>query len=412
MKNENDLRAVLEIGTETTCLALGEIEEGGKVRVVALARVPSAGSVAKSRITDIANVSHAIRAAVKEIDDKTAWQVGTASLVVSGAHVRENAFTASDDIEGGSVSEEKMEEVSAEAERAAENFQDRECLHIEERSWRVDDLRGVRNPAGMSGEKLFLDVLAVDADRDRINDARKAADAAKLSIDELLPAGIAAAYAVASPADASAGTLFIDIGAGTTNWTLLKDDGVAAFASLGVGSAYVTQDIARAFSCTKNAAGKLKLEASATLLSERRDGRLELPYSLAGHETKTISRLSLDLVVNARLRELLAIIRSDLEEKNLFHLLRGGVVLTGGGAAQLNMRSLAAQVFGCEARIGEISPKVDFSACADSIPPSAATLATIAGAFILLAQNSGADDETGAPDTIWGRFCGLFKRGV
>lgn len=408
MKREQ-LTAVLEIGTSMTTLALGEIVSPSDVRMIAVAQTPSAGSVSKSRIADISNVAYTIGAVMREIESKSEWQVGSANLIVSGSHVAARRFATESAVEGGVVSAEKIEEVVEDARRAAQSDSARVCLHIEESSWRVDDMADVANPEGMSGEKLALDVLYIDADAARIADARKAANSARLAIDDCICAGVAASSGVSSKADRLAGTLFIDLGAGTTNWTFWHDDAVVAFGSIGVGSQHVTNDISHAFSCAQNCAENLKRQASAILLPERRQGRLEMPASYTPNEVKTISRLSLDTVVNARLRELFGIIRADLESKEVFHLLRGGVVLTGGGAAQENIELLAENVFGCGARIGEIVPEIDISACKTSLPPNPATLATVAGAFLQIAQNSepeGMDDA----NTIWSRLSGLFTR--
>jgi len=70
-------------------------------------------------------------------------------------------------------------------------------------------------------------------------------------------------------------------------------------------------------------------------------------------ETRTISRRALDTVVNARLRELLTVIRETLEDQDLFNRLHAGVVLTGGGAAMHDIDDLVKRELGMPVRTGK-----------------------------------------------------------
>ena len=80
--------------------------------------------------------------------------------------------------------------------------------------------------------------------------------------------------------------------------------------------------------------------------------RVQIPGDTPLMESRTVSRRAHNTVVNARLRELLAILRDKLEGLELLHRLHAGTVLVGGGARMREFPALIAQVLGTPARMG------------------------------------------------------------
>ena len=123
---------------------------------------------------------------------------------------------------------------------------------------------------------------------------------------------------------------------------------------IGVGGDHVTNDIAHAFQTNQSQAEALKIgEASAMISQETGDAaRVKIQSSSPLLDFRTISRHSLDTVVNARLRELFSVIRDTLESQDLLHRMHSGVILTGGGAAMRNIDALVQRELGMNVRTG------------------------------------------------------------
>ena len=403
---------ILEAGTAWTTLALGKILEHGCAEIQNLVRIESVG-IAKSQITDMKQVQYTIAGAVKKLGDLTDWDIGSAVMVVSGAHVAKRTEALRLPIENGVVSEADVDELANSAEEAADADKTRKNLYHEEIGYSVDNVP-CNDPVGMTGKTLTRETLYVDADAARTADAENAARKAGLEIAEFLPAGIAAALGCSTEEERRAGTLFIDIGEGTVNWTLFAGGKVIAAAALGVGGAHVTNDIAKAFSCPRPCAAYLKMEASATIALDGAPPRVALPEALSARRGATISRVALNTVVNARLGEVFSIARQTLEREGVYHLVQRGVVLTGGGAMQKNICELAENILGYRARLGTIAPEITFAkACRDAMPAFPGELATIAGAFAMLARNAdeAAQGDEAAGESIGRRFFNFVKGG-
>ena len=113
-------------------------------------------------------------------------------------------------------------------------------------------------------------------------------------------------------------------------------------------------------------------------------------------DNRTISRRALDAVVNARLMELFTVIRETLEDQDVLHRLHSGVVLTGGGAQQRDIESLAERVLGVSVRIGR---PINVVGLENVEKP--ASYATIAGTLLYAQRNY---EEKSVIDSLFGRF--------
>jgi cell division protein FtsA len=352
----SNIYAALEIGTTKTVLAVGEGETGERLQVTCHAEIPSAG-VRKSQILDINQVTQSVRGVLHEIERKqseagSSITIGNAFLVVSGQHIKADPFAGSTLVDGR-VTEADLAEV-AESARTMALPKDRELLDIADQAYSLDSLGGISTPVGMAGRILKLDTLHIHADKNRIEDAKTAADGAHLEIREPLFAATCAADAVLEEHERRNGALVLDLGGGSTGYAAYCDGYLVSAGVVGVGGDHVTNDIAHAFQTTQGQAEALKVNEASAMLGrdEAASPRVKVPGSSPLMESRTVSRRALDTVVNARLRELFAVLRETLEEQDLLHRLHAGVVLTGGGAAMRDIDDLVHRELGMNVRRG------------------------------------------------------------
>lgn len=398
-----DFHAALEIGTTRTVLAIGETNADGRLRVTCHAEIPSTG-VRKSQILDIKQATTSIQSVLHEIEKKqsesgSSITLGNAFLVVSGQHIKADPFQGVTAIEGAKVGNEELDAVFS-SSRTMQLPKDRELLDIVDQDYEVDSLGGIATPRGMSGRMLKLNTLQIHADRNRINDARTAADDAKLEIREPLFAATCAADAVLEAHEKRNGVLVLDIGGGSTGYAAYSDGHLAATGVIGVGGDHVTNDIAHAFQTTNSQAEQLKTNEASAIIGGAglEQQRVKVPGSSPLIETRTISRRALDTVVNARLRELFTVIRETLEDLDLLNRLHAGVVLTGGGAAMRDLDALVSRELGMGARIGR---PIHVDGLENEKFPAA--FAAISGALLFASRNY---EEKGVIDSLLKR---IFK---
>ena len=397
----SNLYAALEIGTTRTVLAIGEARAGERLKVTCHAEIPSSG-VRKSQILNIADATRSIHSVLHSIEKKqdalgSKVTIGNALLVVSGQTIKADPFSGTAQVSGSRVGADEIAEVRSLAHQMP-LAKDRELLDIAEQDYVLDNLGGISEPRGMAGRVLKLNALHVNADRNRIQDARTAAAGVHLELPEAVFAATCAAEAVLEDHERKNGVLVLDLGGGSTGYAAYIDGYLAAAEVLGVGGDHITNDIAHAFQTTNNQAEEMKVKSASAVIS-RGDGdsrRVPVPGSNPLMESRTVSRHALDTVVNARLKELFSVIKESLARHDLANRLHAGVVVTGGGAAMDGLAALLEQTLGMNVRTGR---PIHVDGLEDEPHPEA--FAAIAGALLYAHRN---DDHESMLDGILRRF--------
>ena len=399
----SSIHAALEIGTTRTVLATAEARPGERLKVTYHAEIPSTG-IRKSQIISIPDATQSIRTVLREVERRrdangARVTIGNAVLAVSGMHILATHADGQAIVESGKVGDGDMHE-AARRSHEIPIPKGRELLDVADQDYVLDNLGGISSPRGMSGKVLKLNILQIHADANRIQDARSAAEGARLEIREPVFAATCAADAVLEEHERRNGSLVIDLGGGSTGYAVYSDGYLLSAGVVGVGGDHVTNDIAHAFQTTNAQAEKLKIDEASAVLGQytQETSRVHVGGSSALMESRTVSRRSLDTVVNARLKELFAVVREKLEEQDLAHRLHAGAVLVGGGAGMREIAALAAQEIGMNVRIGR-PVRVDGL---ENVP-APWSFATIAGALMYAQANC---EEKSILDGLFGRFFG------
>lgn len=353
----SNLYAALEIGTTRTVLAIAEAEPGKRLKITSHAEIPSSG-VRKSQILSIPDATQSIRSVLREIEKNQLEQgskvtIANAFLAVSGQHVLATHAEGQAIVDGNRVGTDEMTEASRVA-RQIPIPKGRELLDIVDQDYVLDNRGGLTDPKGMSGNILKLNTLQIHADANRIQDAKSAAEGARLEITEPVFSVTCAADAVLEEHEKKNGVLVLDLGGGSTGYAAYVNGYLVSAGVIGVGGDHITNDIAHAFQTTNAQAETLKIEIGSSELGQytTENARAQIAGSSALMESRSISRRALDTVINARLKELFTIIRETLEEQDILHHLHAGCILTGGGANMRDIDGLAEKELGLSIRKG------------------------------------------------------------
>jgi len=399
--------AVLEIGTSNTVALIGEAIESGRVRVIGKGIARTAG-VRKGLVIEIKQAMAGVQTALTQAEDSADVSVGEVLLAISGAHIATTPgegllpVRASD----GKVTRDDLDEIR-ELARESRPGPDRVVLHALQQFYKLDELDGIPNPEGMRGKQLRLGTLFVHGQRNRIDDALHVLKERTLDTRDVVFSALAAATAVLTPEQRNSGAVVIDLGGGTTNYVVYLRNVVVAAGSLGIGGDHVTNDIAQAFSLPVSQAEELKINEGCAIIDPQRSGRrIELPGSMIATAARSISVKALHMVMEARMRETLSLVRDQIGPE-LRHA-GAGVVFTGGGSAISRLDELTALVFGMHSRIGEPLPQYIEGLRDDRVKPAA--LATVSGLLIRSAQMREEENPLGSVGSLFRNLTKGFGR--
>ena len=338
----------LEIGTSRVRVFVGEGREDEGLMITAVGDSASSG-MRKGEMYHFESVCACVETALRQAEEAANLTINEVYLAMSGSQIEGMPNRGEIPVDG-EITQDHVDHVLRVA-REVTLPADRQVLHSIVGQYSVDGLCGVM-PVGMVGKTLAVDVLLVHGLYSRMINLVRVVKARKLEVADMLFSGLCSAMAVLSADQKRQGALLIDLGGGTTDYVVYAQEKIADAGVIGVGGDHVTNDIARAFCVSTNEAEALKLQHGDAMVSAAgRTRRIPLPQA-AGEGPRTAKQSDLQTIVHLRMEETFGLIRARLQQRNLLHLLGGGVVLTGGGAHLKNVDQLAQKVFGLPCEIG------------------------------------------------------------
>jgi cell division protein FtsA len=239
-----------------------------------------------------------------------------------------------------------------EAAQSAALPSDREIVHAIPQEFIVDEQGGIADPMGMLGSRLEVALHLVTANVTRRKTLLTCINRAGIEVAEMVFEPLATAEAVLSHDERELGALLFDIGDGTSEYALFAEGEVQYSAVVPVGAGHFTNDLAMVLRTPFSEAEKIKVRFGcclSDLVSE--DEGISVP-TVAGGPARVVPQREICDILQPRAEELLTLVREDLTNAGADECLRGGLVLTGGGAQLDGILEMAEQIFNCTVRYG------------------------------------------------------------
>ncbi len=239
--------------------------------------------------------------------------------------------------------------------RGVQSAPARRLLHAIPVSYSIDGSRGIRDPRGMCGERLGVNMHLVAADVSALRNLEAVVGRCHLDVENFVVTPYAAGLAALVEDEMDLGVTVIDMGGGVTSMAVFFDGHVVWTDTIPVGGAHVTSDIARGLSTPLVHAERMKT-LFGSCMTAGADEREVIDVPLVGEEdhdhANHVPKSILTGIVRPRLEETFELVRSRLEASG-FNKLAGRRVVLTGGASQLNgVRELAATVLDKQVRLG------------------------------------------------------------
>jgi cell division protein FtsA len=352
MAKADDYLVGIDVGSSKVAVLIGKRDPRGGLEVAGRGQAPNRG-MRRGSIANLEATVEALRAASEEAEVMAGVEVSRASVGIAGADVR------SVNVRGMvSVTRKDREIGRPDIQRALEAAQsaalpsDREILHALPQEFVVDEQSGISDPLGMLGSRLEVQAHLVTGQTARSRTLLTCVNRAGIEVSEMVFEPLAIAEGVLTPDERDLGVLLVDIGAGTTGWALFEDGEPRHTGVLPVGAGHFTNDLAMVLRTPYAEAEKIKLKDGCCLRSMvNEDEGISVP-TVAGGAPRVVPRREICEILEPRGEEMLSLVREELARGGWDGSLRGGVVLTGGGAQLEGLLELGAQVFDASVRYG------------------------------------------------------------
>jgi cell division protein FtsA len=347
-EQQDNLIVVLDIGSAWTRVLAADLNEGA-LRYRGHGIAESAG-MRKGLISDLGPAAKAVKTAVERAEWVAQANIDECAVGVGGPHIRGLNTNGGFGL-GNRMREITREDVrtALERARAVERPPDREILHLLPRQFILDDQPGIFDPVGMVGARLEVDLHIATCSGSALQSTVTCANRAGLEVTEAVLESIAAAEATLSADERELGVCMLDIGAHSSDLVVFFEGAVAHTASVPVGGAHFTNDMAVGLQIPVAKAEELKCQyGHCVVTAVPQDAEIEI----ANPQSHMLALRTIAEILEPRARELMYFVKESLRQGGVVDALGAGCVLTGGGAMLPGMLDVTESQLRVPARTG------------------------------------------------------------
>ena len=357
---EKYIQAGLDVGSDKICCAITEVDSKSNiVKLLGIGTSPATG-IKKGSITHRDQLIDEMDNALQEAQTMADLIVEKLSLGISGSHIRGINTQGAIAIGNNNGSNVPIQHEISDGDvhrvldlaKAVSLPVDRDILHVLPQEYVIDTMDSIKDPVGLTGRRLEARVHLITVATTAATNLVSCAEELGVDVDGIVYQGLASSIATLSDDEKNLGVVCVDIGATTTDIIVYHEGGVRHTATLLIGAASITNDIAVMLQVGIEDAEKIKQtygSAKASMSSPSLD--FELPAQ-NGQIKRKVSEHELSRYVEARMVEILQLIMREVSRADIKEKLTYGMVLTGGGSELKNLVGLAQETINMPVRVG------------------------------------------------------------
>jgi cell division protein FtsA len=341
----------LDIGTTKICAIVAEVTEEGAINIIGVGSSLSRG-LRKGVVVNIESTVESIKKAVEEAELMAAVQINSVYTGIAGSHI-------SGENSRGVIALKKQEVTRSDVERAIETARtvavlphDRRVLHVLPREFMVDDQDGIREPLGMSGTRLEVDVHIITGAVTSAQNLIKSVNRAGLDVVDIILQPLASSEAVLSPEERELGVAMVDLGGGTTDLAIFVEGSIRHTAVLPIGGQHLSTDLAIGLRTPQAEAEKLKVRHGVALVEMVKEHEFVEVPSVGDRPPRSLARKMVAEIIQPRVEEMFDLMRREIIRAGYEGMLAAGVVITGGTSMLEGMPDAAERILDLPVRRG------------------------------------------------------------
>lgn len=334
--------ASLDFGSSKIALAVGERTESG-IKIVSYRDAHVAGINNGEIIKDrqaIEAITSLVRKAEEDIQEKiTEVTIGLSGKVLHSKIstcncLRSNPEKYIDEQELAEITKGRYNTAVAEGEAIFEAIP---------QSYDIDEYLGRSHEDlnGMKGKSIAATFCLIYGKESILSRRIEILDACNLRMSKAILAPVASARAVLTEQEMENGAALVDIGFGTTDIAIIKDNTVRAVATIPFAGDSITRDIKSVANITSSWAENVKTVHGCSCADYTPENKKLILRSPEGNVDGEIELQTLSEIIEARLSEILEAVRYIIDQSGYADKLAGGVVITGGTAYMEFIQQLA-----------------------------------------------------------------------
>jgi cell division protein FtsA len=355
--------SVLDVGSSKICCVVAQLKpcepsqllrgRTHKIKVIGIGHQKSHG-VKSGVVVDLDCAEQAIRLAVDAAERMSGLTVDSLLVSLTSGRLKSHTYSATINLGGHEVDEDDIRRVLAAGAKQALKAE-REVVHALPVAFSLDAERGVRDPRGMVGDTLGVDMHVLTGDSAPQRNLELCINRSHLSVERMVATPYASGLAALIDDELEMGAACIDMGGGTTTISVFSDGKFVHADAIPVGGSHVTLDLAKGLSTRFDDAERLKVMHGSALPDSADDRDVVTVQPMGGDDGEghlQVPRSVMTRIIRARVEETLELLRERLNKSGYGNVVGKRLVLTGGASQLAGLPEAARRILGRNVRVG------------------------------------------------------------
>ncbi|MAW58455.1 MAG: cell division protein FtsA [Alphaproteobacteria bacterium] len=350
--SKSPIIAALDIGSSKICCLIAKIDKNETLSIIGAGFQESKGLVS-GVITDMIALENSIRNCVASAEKMASVRIKNIIVGFSSDNINIENLNIEIDLKGAVIGQRDL--------NRAYNFLsekhdmgNRSILHVIPFQYSIDGNKGVKNPIGMIGDKLGVEISIISSDSNTLKNLENVVKHCDLEIDEIVYTPYASGISLLSEEEKELGVALIDMGSTLTTVSIFYNGSILYTKSIPLGGNMVTNDVSRIFSLSFANAERIKI-INGQLIEELENSLSTIEVDTLGEDNESIEITRKDLisVIKPRIFEIVNTINDIIIDSKYNNIIANRVVITGGASQMEGLLDFTSKVFGKKARLAK-----------------------------------------------------------
>ncbi len=353
--------AAIDVGTTKIVALVGYKNEKGEIVVCGKSNVPSSG-LWSGEVSHVSSAAKSIKMAVEVARQEAGFFPQKVVVGVAGRHVQSRSFSVPKTRENAAeeITKQELEKLKKEARNVAIGF-DEEIINIVPQNYVLDGSE-FADPLGMACKHIDANYQVVTGKIQALMQLRQSVEMAGLEIAEggMYLEPLASADAVLTAEEKQLGVALIDMGGGTTDIAIFKDNVLKATSVVPFGGNNIRDDIKNIYGLLESDAEEIKKQYGEAIKAFAPKNSYVSLEGIPGQEPKNLSVEELSGIIQSRVEEIIDSAMFNIGMTGLMKNLDAGIVVTGGGSKLKNLSQLVKYKIGLTSKLSSPILRVSY----------------------------------------------------
>jgi len=347
----NNPVGIIELGNISIKCLIFKVNNRNNPEILSTSKTPSEG-IHNGTVTNLVRATKAIRLCISDAEKQAEVSLKKINVIIEQPEFLCTKFSKSKKINGSKIYKSDIEFLLSEAKKQVTlNDSKQSIVHIFNHNYIVDGKTFIEEPIDVHADYLSHEMTFITMPKNNIKNIYQTFIDCDIEIERFISCSFALAAQLLNSSELHYGSILLDIGFEKTSLIIFKNLAIINSITFPLGSNHITKDLSKVCSLSLEESEKIKnnLDIFSKKNSKLFDSNAHLINTFfTSSSFRKISESLILNIVQARLDEILNLIKKQIDLVGFNSNIGAKFLLVGGGSKLINIKKYCFNFFNIE----------------------------------------------------------------